>query len=130
MTSFDHADLYGGCSVESLFGEALALRPSLRDRVQLVSQCGVGLVNPARPVDKLTTRAKPCDSLAARIRASVEQSLRALRTDHLDLLRVANVRSFLTPSSNPPQGRGDKVPTFFSHSPPAPGGAGGGPPRG
>ena len=86
VTSFDHADLYGGCSVESLFGEALALRPSLRDRVQLVSQCGVGLVNPARPGDTLTTRAKLCDSLTARIRTSVEQSLRALRTDHLDLL--------------------------------------------
>ena len=86
VTSFEHADLYGGCSVESLFGEALALRPSLRDRVQLVSQCGVGLVNPARPGDPLTTQAQPCVSSAAHIRTSVEQSLRALRTDHLDLL--------------------------------------------
>ena len=32
VTSFDHADIYGGYSVEALFGEALALRPSLRAR--------------------------------------------------------------------------------------------------
>ena len=88
VTSFDHADLYGGCSIESLFGEALALRPSLRDRVQLVSQCGVGRVNPARSGDPLTTQAQPFDSAAAHIRTSVEQSLRALRTDHLDLLLI------------------------------------------
>ena len=88
VTSFDHADLYGGCSVESLFGEALALHPSLRDRMQLVSQCSVGLEHPARPGDPLTTWAAPCDHVAAQLRASVEQSLRALRTDHLDLLLI------------------------------------------
>jgi len=89
VTSFDHAALYGGGDdVESLFGQALALRPSLRDRVQLVSQCGVGLLNPARPGGPATARAKPFDSSAAHIRASVEQSLRALRTDHLDLLLI------------------------------------------
>ena len=33
ITSFDHADIYGGYSVEALFGEALALRPALRQRM-------------------------------------------------------------------------------------------------
>ena len=49
VTSFDHADIYGNYSVEALFGEALALAPtSLRERLQIVSKCGIKLVAPAR----------------------------------------------------------------------------------
>ena len=33
VTTFDHADIYGGYGVESLFGDALRLQPSLRDRM-------------------------------------------------------------------------------------------------
>lgn len=84
VTSFDHADIYGGYSVESLFGEALALRPALRSRMQLVSKCGIRLVAPARPNHQV----KHYDTSAAHVRASVEHSLRALRTDHLDLLMI------------------------------------------
>ena len=84
VTSFDHADIYGGYSVESLFGEALALRPSLRSRMQLVSKCGIKLVTPARPDHQV----KHYDTSAAHLRASVEHSLRSLRTDHLDLLLI------------------------------------------
>ena len=84
VTSFDHADIYGGYSVEALFGEALALRPALRSRLQLVSKCGIKLVAPARPGHQV----KHYDSSAAHVRASVAQSLQALRTDHLDLLLI------------------------------------------
>jgi predicted oxidoreductase len=84
VTSFDHADIYGGYSVESLFGEALALRPALRSRMQLVSKCGIQLVTPSRPGHQV----KHYDTSAAHVRASVEQSLQALRTDHLDLLLI------------------------------------------
>jgi len=84
VTSFDHADIYGGYSVEAQFGDALALRPSLRQRMQLVSKCGIQLVAPARPGHQV----KHYDTSAAHVRASVEQSLRNLRTDHLDLLLV------------------------------------------
>lgn len=31
LSSFDHADIYGGYRVEALFGEALAAQPGLRD---------------------------------------------------------------------------------------------------
>ncbi|MCP5272908.1 MAG: aldo/keto reductase [Burkholderiaceae bacterium] len=82
VTSFDHADIYGGYTVEALFGEALALRPALRERLQLVSKCGIRLPGHARGA----ARIKHYDSSAAHIRASVEHSLRALRTDRLDLL--------------------------------------------
>lgn len=82
VTSFDHADLYGGYTVEALFGEALALHPALRQRLQLVGKCGIRLPGHARGA----ARIKHYDSSAAHIRASVEHSLRALGTDRLDLL--------------------------------------------
>lgn len=84
VTTFDHADIYGGYRVEALFGEALALAPHLRARLQLVSKCGIRLVDAARPAH----RVKSYDTSAAHIVASVDSSLRALRTDHLDLLLI------------------------------------------
>ena len=88
VTSFDHADIYGGYSVEALFGEALALRPALRSRMQLVSKCGIQLVAPARPGFGAPTQVKHYNTAAAHVRASVEHSLRALRSEHLDLLLI------------------------------------------
>lgn len=82
VTAFDHADLYGDYGVEALFGEALARAPGLRERLTLVGKCGIRLVSPARP----DHRVKHYDSSAAHIRASVQASLAALRTDRLDLL--------------------------------------------
>lgn len=82
VTSFDHADIYGGYTVEALFGEALALAPHLRARLQLVSKCGIQLRVPVRP----DTRIKHYDTSAQHIVRSVEHSLTSLGTDHLDLL--------------------------------------------
>jgi predicted oxidoreductase len=84
VSSFDHADIYGGYQVEALFGEALALAPALRGRLQLVSKCGIKLVSDARPAHRI----KHYDSSAAHIVASAEASLRALRTGQLDLLLI------------------------------------------
>ncbi len=84
VTSFDHADIYGGYSVEPLFGEALARKPALRQKMQLVSKCGIQLVSPLRPQHRLTAY----DTSAMHIEASVDQSLRALQTDHLDMLLI------------------------------------------
>lgn len=84
ITTFDHADIYGGYRVEELFGEALAARPSLRDRMQLVSKCGIRLVSPQRPQHAI----KHYDTSAAHIIASAEESLRQLNTDRLDLLLI------------------------------------------
>lgn len=84
LSSFDHADIYGGYQVEALFGQALAASPGLRDRLQLVTKCGIKLTGPARP-----THETHCyDTSAAHITASVESSLRALRTDRIDLLLI------------------------------------------
>jgi predicted oxidoreductase len=82
LTSFDHADIYGGYSVEAAFGQALAASPGLRQRLQIVTKCGIKLVSSVRPAHSL----KSYDSSRAHVLASVEQSLRALRTDRIDLL--------------------------------------------
>ena len=84
VTSFDHADIYGGYGVEGLFGEALALKPSLRSQVQIVSKCGIKLVSGRRPAHTI----QHYDTSASHIVASVENSLKELRTDYLDLLLI------------------------------------------
>lgn len=84
ITSFDHADIYGGYGVEAAFGEALGSAPGLRDRLQIVTKCGIKAVSPARPAHTI----KCYDSSHAHVQASVENSLRALRTDRIDLLLI------------------------------------------
>lgn len=84
ITSFDHADIYGGYSVEATFGDALVASPGLRDRLQVVTKCGIKLLSPARPAHTI----KSYDSSPEHVTASVENSLRALRTDRIDLLLI------------------------------------------
>ena len=84
ITSFDHADIYGGYTVEALFGQALAAAPGLRERLQIVTKCGIKLVSPQRPGHTI----KSYDSSPAHVLASVDASLRALRTDRIELLLI------------------------------------------
>ena len=84
VTSFDHADIYGNYGVEGLFGEALRAQPSLRDRIQLVSKCGIKLLSNKRPDHTI----QHYDTTAGHIVASAEESLRQLHTDRLDLLLI------------------------------------------
>jgi predicted oxidoreductase len=84
VTSFDHADIYGNYGVEGVFGEALRQQPSLRDRIELVSKCGIKLLSPQRPGHTI----QHYDTSAAHIVASAEESLRQLHTDRLDLLLI------------------------------------------
>ncbi len=82
ITTVDHADIYGDYQCEAAFGEALRLKPSLREKLELVSKCGIA------------TTAKPEHALGhyitdrAHILASAEQSLKNLHTDYLDLLLI------------------------------------------
>jgi predicted oxidoreductase len=84
ISSFDHADIYGDHAVQSLFGEALRGKPGLRQQMQLVSKCGIALPSDQRPDDSI----KHYNTSAQHIRDSVEDSLRALGTDRLDLLLI------------------------------------------
>jgi predicted oxidoreductase len=93
ITTFDHADIYGGYSVEAAFGEALDSAPGLRDRLRLVTKCGIKLVSPTRPSHAI----KSYDTSRAHITASVENSLRALRTDRIDLLLIHRLDALMDP---------------------------------
>ncbi|MBA4176903.1 MAG: oxidoreductase [Leptothrix sp. (in: Bacteria)] len=84
ITTFDHADIYGGYAVEAMFGAAFATSPGLRDRLQIVGKCGIKLVHSQRPGHAI----KSYDSSRAHVLASVDASLQALRTDRLDLLLI------------------------------------------
>jgi predicted oxidoreductase len=83
ITSFDHADIYGDYRVEALFGEALKIAPRLRQRMQLVSKCGIRLRSTDRPY-----RLNHYDTSAAYVRAQVERSLVNLHTEQLDLVLI------------------------------------------
>jgi predicted oxidoreductase len=79
---FDMADIYGDYRVEAAVGRALALQPALRERMVLVSKCGIRLLSGQRPHH----RVKHYDSSRDHLVASVDGTLRDLHTDRLDLL--------------------------------------------
>ncbi|MBO3637474.1 MULTISPECIES: aldo/keto reductase [Bacillus] len=84
ITTFDHADIYGGYTCEKLFGNALALSPGLRENIELVTKCGIVLESPERPAH----RSHHYNTSKSHILASVEQSLMNLRTDYIDMLLI------------------------------------------
>lgn len=93
ITTFDHADIYGGYQCEAAFGAALRAHPGLRQKMELVTKCGIMLVNPARPNNRL----KHYDYSRRHIVESVESSLRNLATDHIDVLLLHRPSPLLDP---------------------------------
>ncbi len=93
ITTFDHADIYGNYDCEALFGEALKLKPALRNKMQLVSKCGIKLVSDKFP----QRRINHYDTSYEHIVKSVEKSLQNLKTDHLDLLLIHRPDSLMNP---------------------------------
>ncbi len=43
VTTFDHADIYGNHTCEAIFGNILKDNPSLRNKIQIVTKCGIML---------------------------------------------------------------------------------------
>jgi len=84
VTTFDHADIYGHYTTEADFGKALALKPHLRDQMQLISKCGICMVTPNRPHHKI----KYYNTSREHILRSVENSLMNLHTEYLDILLI------------------------------------------
>lgn len=82
ITTFDHADIYGDYSCEDQFGVVLKGNSSLRKKIQLVTKCGIKLLSGKRPQH----RVKHYDTSREHVVNSVEQSLKNLNTDYLDLL--------------------------------------------
>ncbi|WP_374512146.1 aldo/keto reductase family oxidoreductase [Niveibacterium sp.] len=82
VTTVDTADIYGDYQGESALGDAFRRAPALRDRIQLVTKCGIRLKSANFP----DLRVKHYDCSRAYITSQVENSLRALSTDRIDLL--------------------------------------------
>jgi predicted oxidoreductase len=84
ITSMDQADIYGGYTAEAILGRALRAAPGLRDRIEIVTKCGI-----IAPVGRhAAARVKHYDTSAAHIAASAEASLREMATDRIDLLLI------------------------------------------
>jgi predicted oxidoreductase len=93
ITTFDHADIYGDHSCEELFGNVLRKDTSLRKKIQLVTKCGIKFSSAKRPA----TWVKHYDTSEDHITWSVENSLKMLATDHLDLLLIHRPDPLLDP---------------------------------
>jgi len=84
ITTMDQADIYGGYTAEAILGNGLREAPSLRDKIEIVTKCGI--VAPAGRHS--AARVKHYDTGAKHINASVEASLRDMNTDRIDLLLI------------------------------------------
>lgn len=81
ISTFDHADIYGDYTTEAAFGKAFAKSKIDRQKLQLISKCGIQMVVPSRK-----TTIKHYDYSKKHILKSVENSLKNLQTDYLDVL--------------------------------------------
>jgi predicted oxidoreductase len=70
---FDHADVYGGGTCESIFADAIGMGSSLREKIILQTKCGI-------------VPGKMFDFSREHILESVEGSLKRLKTDYIDVL--------------------------------------------
>lgn len=93
ITTFDHADIYGDHSNEEIFGKILKKNPGLRDKMEIVTKCGIKLPSGIRP----KTWVKHYDTSKEHILWSVENSLRMLNTDRIDLLLIHRPDPLLDP---------------------------------
>lgn len=80
ISTFDHADIYGGYGNEEEFGKAFSDSKIARENIQLISKCGIQYVCEAR--DNVT---KHYSYTKDYIVWSAERSLKKLRTEYLDL---------------------------------------------
>jgi predicted oxidoreductase len=92
ITTFDHADIYGGYTTETDFGFAFAESGIQRDQIQLISKCGIQLLS-----DNRTNTVKHYNYDKDYIIKSAETSLNHLKTDYLDLLLLHRPSPLMEP---------------------------------
>ena len=91
ITTIDQADIYGGYRAEALLGTCFKATPALRDKVEIVTKCGI--VAPAgRYADR---KGKHYDTSATHIRSSIEHSLRDMHVERIDLLLIHRPDPFM-----------------------------------
>ena len=81
ITTFDHADIYGAYSTEKDFGDAISQMELERSQYQLITKCGIQYVCDARD-----NTVKHYNYSKDYIIWSVEESLKHLQTEYLDVL--------------------------------------------
>ncbi|NAS12494.1 aldo/keto reductase [Poritiphilus flavus] len=92
ITTFDHADIYGGYATEADFGNAFASSEIHRDQIQLISKCGIQYMCDARD-----NKVKHYDYSREYIIWSAERSLQGLKTDYLDLFLLHRPSPLMVP---------------------------------
>lgn len=84
ITTFDQADIYGDYGAEEILGGALRANPGLRNQMEIVTKCDI-----IAPIGRWShAPVKYYDTSRAHIEASVEQSLKGMGIDHIDLLLI------------------------------------------
>lgn len=84
ITTIDTAEIYGLYRVEAALGQALALSPGLRHKIEIVTKAGIYVPNKLNPDRQVGFY----DVSGPRLQQSVEESLRLMGTDHLELFLV------------------------------------------
>lgn len=82
ISTFDHADIYGGYTTEAAFGKALSESKIDRKKIQLITKCGIQYTTENRPNNWI----KHYEYSKDYIIWSAENSLKNLQTDYLDVL--------------------------------------------
>ena len=82
VTTFDTAEIYANTLCETLMGKAFAMDPSIRNRIELVSKCGIYKMPVHGDMFGYYNTTKE------RILQSCQESLERLHTDHLDLYLI------------------------------------------
>ena len=84
LTTFDQADIYGDYGAEALLGAALKEAPELRDQMEIVTKCDI-----IAPIGKYSDKpVKYYDTSRAHVLASVDNSLKNMNIEHIDLLLI------------------------------------------
>lgn len=94
ITTMDQADIYGGYMAEEIMGGALKAAPALKDQIEIVTKCDI-----IAPVGRhAQASVKYYDTSARHITTSVEDSLRLMNVDKIDLLLVHRPDPFMDPA--------------------------------
>ncbi|WP_191858531.1 aldo/keto reductase [Hanstruepera ponticola] len=94
ITTFDHADIYGSYTTEADFGNAFKDSGIKRETIQLISKCGIQYFSENR-----NNTVKHYDYSKEYIIWSVEESLKKLQTDYLDLLLLHRPSPLMHPET-------------------------------
>jgi predicted oxidoreductase len=93
IDTFDNADIYGNYTCEDLVGKALALKPGLREKMTIVTKCGINILSNKFPQKKI----QYYDYRSEYIIQEAENSLKNLRTDYIDVLLLHRPSDILNP---------------------------------